>query len=327
MSGSRAVHRRGLLAAAPALATPAAAQPPTAFPARPIRLIVPFPPGGAVDAWARIAADGMAPLLPQPIILDHRTGAGGMLGAEAVARALPDGHTLLFTADVLVQAPILLRRAPYDPLTDFAPIGKLGSGTVCLVVGPAVPAGVDGLEAFLAWAAGRRLVLGHWAAGGSAHALALALARDRRLEVEHAGYRGEPPMLADLLAGRIHGGFVTTISFGEVLRAGLVRALAAAGPRRLPSLPAVPTLVERGVLRDFSYRGFAGLFAPAGTPAAALAVLETAFRTAALSPAAQASLAAIDTLAEYEPPAVFAATLARAQQEWARLSAELGLAG
>jgi tripartite-type tricarboxylate transporter receptor subunit TctC len=318
--------RRALLSLT-ALPSPALAQ---GYPSRPIRLVVPFPAGGAVDAWARLVAEGMGPRLGQPCIVDNRPGAAGMLGAEAVARAAPDGHTLLFTIDALIQAPIILRRAPYDALRDFTPIGRLGATTLTLTVGDAVPAQVGSFAAFLAWARarprGEPLLLGNWGMGGTGHVLGLLLAQELDLAVTHIGYRGEPPMVSDMLAGRFHGGFVTTLTFGEMIRAGRLRALASAGQHRVPSLAdRVPTLQEFGLLQGFDYRAFSGLLAPAGLAPQRLAVLEQAFREVATSEAMARALHALDTIPGYAGPAEFGAAMAENAARWARLAERFAL--
>lgn len=315
---SPGLPRRSVLSLA-ALPLPALAQGRSGrdFPARPIRIVVPFPAGGAVDTWGRMVAEGLAARLGQTCIVDNRPGVAGMLGAEAVARAAPDGYTLLFTIDALVQAPIILRRAPYDVQRDFAPIGRLGSAGVTLTIGDGVPAAVQDFPDFLDWARGQRLLLGNWGMGGTGHVVSLLLAAEAGWDATHVGFRGEPPMVSDMLAGRFHGGFVTTLTFGELIRAGRVRPLVTAGHNRVPSLAdRVPTLSEVGFLREFDYRGFSGLLAPAATPAEILALLADAFRDVATSAAMRQALLAIDTVPGHEGPADFAAGIALAQRRW-----------
>jgi tripartite-type tricarboxylate transporter receptor subunit TctC len=314
------IARRALLVTG--LASPALAQP-----ARPIRLVVPFLPGGAVDAWARLLAEALGPRLGQIIVIENRAGAGGMLGAEAVARATPDGQTLLFTVDALVQTPVTLRRFPYDPLRDFTPIGRLGTAAVTFTIGPAVPAEVHSLGDFVTWGRGRSLNFANSGEGGSAHALALHLAREAGLDVTHIPYRGEPAMVSDMLAGRFHGAFVTTITFGELMRSGRVRPLASSGQTRVPSLAErVPLVSEAGFLRDFRYRGFAGLFAPAGLEAPVLSRLSAAFAEAAQDRELQNRLLVTDFIQGYQGPDEFAASVAQALADWQRITTALDLA-
>ncbi len=220
------MHRRGLilgLAAAP-LAAPALAvrraRAQGSYPDRPIRVIVPFPAGGGTDTWARLVAEGMQPELGQPIVIENRGGGGGLIGTDAAAKATPDGYTLLFNITTHVQAPVVLRRFPYDPIKDFAFIGRLGTTAITFAIGPAVPSSVTTLEEFVAWGRGRQLAFGNYGPGSTGHAFALLLAQEARLTVTHIAYRGEAPLLPDLLSGQVHGAFHSTIAAGEMFKAG-----------------------------------------------------------------------------------------------------------
>ena len=204
------------------------------IPDRPVRFIVPFPPGGGTDTWARIAAEGMQAELGQPIIIENRGGAGGLVGTEAAAKAPPDGYTLLFTITTHIQTPVVMQRFPYDPVADFAPIGRLGTTAITFCVGPAVPAPVRSMADFTAWARDRDLSLGSYAAGSTGHAFVLMLAEEAKLRMTHVPYRGETPMLQDMLAGQIHGGFHSMAAAGEMMKAGRIRPLGSSGERRVP---------------------------------------------------------------------------------------------
>ena len=320
------LRRRSVLAgllAAPVGAAQAQAQ--AWSPNRPIRVVVPFPPGGATDIWARLVTDGMQGPLGQPLVIDNRAGAGGMLGAEAVARAVPDGHTLLFTITSLVQSPVVMRRFPYDPVADFQPIGRLGSNANVWVVGPAVPAEVTTMEQFTAWGRGRDLSFGSWANGSTGHAFGLMLAEEAGLRMTHVAYRGEAPGVQDLLAGNIHGGWHSTGAVGELMRAGRLRALASTGTARLPSLPQVRTLREIGFSDRFAFVGFSGLLAPRDLPAPILQRLTTTFAQVAQDAEVQRRLTAMDTFPGYLGPEAFRAFIADALQRWRGISEQLGL--
>ena len=163
--------RRALLALGLATPSLAAAQAPWQ-PDRPVRVIVPFPAGGATDVWARLLAEPLGELLRVPVVVENRSGASGMIGADAVAKAPPDGHTLLFTITPLVQSPVVLGNSPYDPIRDFTPIGQMGNTTLIFCVRGDLPP--RNLQEFVAFArqrraAGRGLNLGSWAAGSTAH--------------------------------------------------------------------------------------------------------------------------------------------------------------
>jgi tripartite-type tricarboxylate transporter receptor subunit TctC len=316
-------HRRALLSAPLALPGLAAAQ--SWAPDRPIRFIVPFPPGGATDVWARLAAEGMQARLGQPIVIDNRPGAGGMLGAEQAMRAAPDGHTLLFTITSLVQSPVVMRRFPYDPVRDFAPLGRLGSNANVWVVGPAVPAEVTTMELFVAWGRGRPLSFGSWANGSTGHAFGLMLGEEAGLTLTHVAYRGEAPGLQDLLAGSIHGAWHSTAAAGELIRAGRLRPLASSGTRRLPSLPEVRTMREAGFSDRFAFEGFSGLLGPAALPAPIVQRLATAFAEVAQDEAVRRRLVAMDTFPGYLGPDGFRAFIADALGRWQAITERLGL--
>src|SRR6478752_6583956 len=125
------------------------------YPDRPIRFIVPFPPGGGTDVWARMVAEGMQAELGQPVLIENRAGGGGMVGTEVAAKALPDGYTLLYNITTHVQAPVTFRRFPYDPVADFFPVGRLGTTAITFCVGPTVPAAVTTLAEFVDWGRNR----------------------------------------------------------------------------------------------------------------------------------------------------------------------------
>lgn len=322
------MQRRNLLALggsglATAVVRPAAAQ--GAYPDRPIRFVVPFPPGGGTDTWARIASEGMQPELGQPIVIENRGGAGGLVGTEAVAKAVPDGYTLLFTITTHVQTPVVMRRFPYDPVNDFAPIGRLGTTSILFCVGPAVPASVTTMAEFRAWARGRDLSLGSYAPGSTGHAFALMLAEEAGLQMTHVAYRGETPMLQDMLAGQIHGGFHSMAAAGEMMKAGRVRALGSSGTSRVPSMPAVPTMKELGFSDRFTFSGFSGLLAPARTPVPILRRLADAFRVAAQKPETHRRLLSIDTIPSYQDPDTFRTQIARNLREWTEIATALNL--
>ncbi len=321
------MDRRSLLGlAAGALAMPGLARAQSRYPDRPIRCIVPFPAGGATDIWARMVGEGMIAELGQPIIVENRGGGGGMIGADAAAKATPDGYTILFNITTHVQAPVVLRRFPYDPVEDFFFVGRLGTTAITFCVGPAVPAEVTTLDEFIAWGKGRDLAFGNYAQGSTGHAYALMLAQETRLNATQVAYRGEAPMLTDLLAGTFHGGFHSTVGAGEMMRAGRIRPLATGGPDRVPSLAAsVPTLLELGYSDRFGFTGFVGMMAPAGIPAEAKERLAQAFNRVANAPAMKQRLQAMDTIPGYEDPETFRATARRTLEQWSELAKSLDL--
>ena len=258
-----AFPRRALLAAL-ALAGPARAQ---AWPDRPIRFIVPVSPGGSVDPLARLIGRHLGEALGQPVVVENHAGAGGNIAFEMVARARPDGNTLLVGWDSLAINPAIFPRVEYDPLRDFAPIIQTVRTAQLLVVRPGL--GVADLAGFLDLARRRTLTLGSPGNGSIGH-LAAALLRARAgAEWTHVPYRGGGPAMADLIAGHIDAVSLTLPAATEHVRAGRLRAIAVTTAARSPALPEVPTLAESG-FPGLEVTSWQGLLAPAGTDPAVL---------------------------------------------------------
>ena len=312
------MHRRSLPAL---LATPALAQ--TAWPDRPIRFIVPLPPGGATDIWARLVAEPMAALLGQPIVIENRSGAGGMVGTEAAARAAPDGNTLLFTITTHVQSPVVFRRWPYQPLTDFAPIGRMGLSPLPLVIQRDIPA--QTLPEFIAWARGRRLDYGSYSAGSTGHAIAQMLSDHERLEMNHIAYRGEAPLLTDMLGGRLACAIHSMTVAGDFIRSGRLKPLACTSVRRIPSLPAVPTFVEFGYPPAFALSGFIGLLAPGRVAPPVLAKISDAFRATMERADVLERLVGMDVIPAYLGPDEFAEDIRTVWTAWQAMATAMNL--
>ena len=306
--------------AAGLLATPALAQAP--YPNRPIRMVVPLPAGGATDIWARLVAEPMAGILGQPIVIENRAGAGGLIGTEAVKNAPADGHTILFHIANFVQTPVVLRRWPYQ-LDDFAFLGKFGTTPLPLCVREDCPATT--LKEFVAWAKGRQLAFGTYSPGSSGHALAQAFSDLEGLDMTAVHYRGEAPLLQDMLGGRVSCAFHSMTGAGEHIRSGRLRPLATLGRSGIPSLPAVPTFVSLGYPAYFANSGFIGLFAPVRTPEPILAALVEAFRQTMARPEVLRRLVETDTIAQYLPPAAFRADVEAYLKFWQELVDRLGI--
>ncbi len=319
------MHRRALLAA-PLLAEPAFAQ--SWQPDRPIRMIVPFPAGGATDVWARIVAEPMSEMLRTPIVIENRSGASGMLGAELVAKAPPDGHTLLFTITPLVQSPIVLNQHPYDAVRDFSPIGQMGTTTLIFMCRAAL--GPRNLAEFIAYArerhqAGRGLNLGSWAAGSTAHVFGLQFSNQQSLGMTHIAYRGEAPMVTAYLSNEVDCGINSLTSTREHIAAGRLRPLAALGDARADGMREVPTFTEQGVNLGQGWSGFVGLLGPARMPPAVHARLTEVFRETMHREAIRARLLSLDTNPIWLGPEDFGATIRRVRDLWIELTRGMDL--
>ncbi len=237
-----------------------------AYPNRPIRLVVAFPPGGATDVFARIVQGRFSEALGQNIVIANRAGAGGMIGADLVAKAPPDGYTLLIgNIAALAMNVGVYSKMPYDPVKDLAPVLRTVDVSYALVVHPSVPAKT--VQEFIAYAKANPGKLSYGSAGsGSAPHLATELLKQRAgIDIVHVPYKGGGPMVTDLLGGQIQVGIGDQANLMPQVKAGKLRVLAVGSPRRSPNYPDVPTIAESG-LPGFEAGAWQGLAAPAGTP-------------------------------------------------------------
>ena len=237
-----------------------------AFPSKSVRLVVPYPAGGATDVLARAIADGLGKVWKRPVVVENRPGASGMIGAEAVARAEPDGYTALLTITTLVQAPSLYTKAPFDPVKDFAPVSELGTTNLVFAINSsAVPA--TSLKEFIALvrAKPRHYSFGSYGTGSSGHLYGEIFNESANLDMIHVSYKGEAPELNDLLGGQVPAAVISVMGAKPHAASGRLRALAVTGASRSPKLPDVPTFKESGV-SGMDSLGWFGLLLPAATP-------------------------------------------------------------
>jgi len=294
-----------------------------AYPDRPVRVVVPFPAGGATDVWCRIVTTPMAAELGQSFVVDNRSGAAGMIGADAVAKAVPDGYTILFTISSLVQSPVVFRRSPYDVEADFLPVGQLGGTNLVLAIGLGVPGTT--LEEFIAAGRGKDYSFGSYSPASTGHVFGQVFSDIAGLGMTHVGYRGEAPELVDLLSGRIQCALVSLTSAKGYLQNGRLRGLACLGRQRTRSLPDVPTFLELGYPEEFVWTGGAGMLAPARIPPAAHAKLVAAFKNATEDGDVQRRLAEQDFILDYLPPDAHRAELRRMHAVWTALIQRTGI--
>jgi tripartite-type tricarboxylate transporter receptor subunit TctC len=243
----------------------AAAQAPTSYPTKPIRMILPYPPGGGTDVIARPLAAKLTEFIGQQVIVDNRGGANGNIGMEFVAKAPPDGYTiaLALSAQYAVN-PTLYPKLPYDPTKDFAPITLLGEAPYLLIVHPSVPA--KSVEDFIAVAKARPGQLAYGSSGsGSGGDLAGEMLRTlAHIDIIHVPYKGAGPTLPDLVAGHIQFAFITYTSAGPLIKSGRLRALGVTTAKRSPALPDLPAIGE--AVPGYDSAVWYGVVAPAGTP-------------------------------------------------------------
>jgi tripartite-type tricarboxylate transporter receptor subunit TctC len=268
-------QRFAALAAVAALAAPAAASAQVAYPSKPITIIVTVSAGGSIDTIARTLAEELAKSLGQPVIVENRPGANGNLAAGAVARAAPDGYTLLATGgSTLNLNPHLYKQLPFDPLKSFAPITMTARTNLILVVHPKLK--VDTVEAFVALAKAQPGKLNYGSAGNGSllHIAGELFNEGAAIDTNHVPYKGIAPAVNDLLAGQIDFMFDSATTVPHI-KAGKLKALAVVGPNRLAALPDLKVLSAYGIKGVEVASGWHGLFAPTGTPPEILARLNS----------------------------------------------------
>jgi tripartite-type tricarboxylate transporter receptor subunit TctC len=236
------------------------------YPSRPIRIVVPYPAGGEIDLVARLFGPKMANALNQPVLVENRPGAGGNIGSDAVAKAAPDGYTLLMTPSNLAIAPSIYRKLPFDGLKDFTAVSQLCSTYLILVTNSRLPA--MSVRELIALAKSRPASLNYGHAGaGSTLQLTMELLKTLAgIDIQAIPYKGTSPISTALVTGEVDAAFMSLATVVPHIKAGKLRALAVTSPVRSPVLPEVPTVVEAGVQDFVGLPGWFGLFAPAGTP-------------------------------------------------------------
>jgi len=320
--------RRRTLMLASSLALPAtrgrAASPPVWAPDRPMRMVAPFPPGGASDLVARMLVEELGMALGQPIAVENRAGVGGALGTEVVVRAKPDGLTLLMGSQATHATNPALHRLGYDPMTDLAPVALVCGVPAVLVVNPAVPAETVQALVALARAKPGELRYGSAGIGASTHLAAALFAHLAGIDMIHVPYRGTALATQDLLGGRIEMMMDTLPTSLPHIRAGRLRALGVSTTERSPSLPETPTISEAGV-PGYEALNWYGVYAPAGTAEPVLARLHAEMVAAMARPRFQERLAQQGMLPLSGSRAEAAAYAAADRKRWTDLVQAAGI--
>ncbi len=308
------VLRRALVFCVFLASTAALAQ---GYPTKPVRLIVPFPPGGPTDIVGRMVAQKISDGLGQPVVVENRAGAGGTVGSTAAAKSPADGYTLLYgSTSTLAIAPSLYRNLPYDPRSAFAPISLVSSGPIIVAVNAQVPA--KSLKEFieLARKTPGKLSYGSGGNGTPPHLAGELFKAVAQVELLHVPYKGGAPAINDLVGGQVQAIFEGQVALLPHLQSGRVRALAITGKARSPALPNVPTATEAG-LPQYDVNFWSGLVAPAGTPAEAIEKLNTVLVKALAAADVRETLARQGLEPAGNTPREFAAHIAAEIEKWA----------
>jgi tripartite-type tricarboxylate transporter receptor subunit TctC len=294
------------------------------WPNRPVRVVVPWPPGGGADTTARMIFPKLAQKLGQPFVIENRPGASGSIGAAEVARATPDGYTIFFgSVSTHAANPHLMREPGYDPLRDFAPLSMISINPLGVLVRADFPA--RDLQAFIAHARANPGALNYGIGNAGGLAGTHLLSQAAGFKAEQISYRGTPQAMADLLGGRLHF-LVTDLGPAvEHLRAGTIRALAVTTARRVETLPDVPTVAE-AALPGFDFASWNGSWMPARTPPAIIARLNREIQTIGQGDEAKRHIGALGIVSTTSTPEALGAFNRRELDLWARIAAEANVA-
>ncbi len=256
-----------------------------AFPTKALRVVVPFAPGGATDVLARSVSDRLGQQLGQPAIVDNRPGAAGLLACDAVAKAAADGHTLtLGTTSTMLSNQFMFKKLSYDPQKDLVPVMRICWAPIVLVTNAQIP--VRNLQELMAYISANKgkLSYGSYGIGSQGHLVLASLSNLTQADMSHIAYKGEAPMVQDLVGGQLMMGIGSILSLKQHIDSGKLRAISFTGPNRVPALPDVPTFAEQGHREDaFTISGWLGIAATGGTPAAVVEQLGAEVRKALLT--------------------------------------------
>ncbi len=301
-------------------ALPAAAQ---AYPNRPVKVVVPFSPGGAVDGPMRVIAQELSRRLGEQVVVENKPGAGATIGADLVAKAPADGYTLLLASQTIAISATLYPKLPFDPIEDFVPITLIGREPGVLVVNPALP--VKTLQELIAYAKERPGQLDYASSGNGSgqHLFAALLASATGMKLNHVPYKGSAQATTDLLGGQVMMSIPGTAGMVGHIKAGKLRALAVTGATRSPQLPDVPTVMESGVPGYEAYV-WMGLLAPKGTPAPIIDKIQREVVAVLAAPEVKSYMATAGIEIVGSTPAEFGRFFRSEKELWAKVIRETG---
>ncbi len=316
LSAAAALVAAGLFAAGAAIAQKPAAE--AVYPSKPIRLVVPFAPGGGTDIIARLVAQDLSQSWGQSVVVDNRGGGGGIIGAEIAARSAADGYTMMLCSLGFSYAPALYRKLPYDTQKDFLPISVVATQPFVYVVLPSL--GVASMKELVALAKAKpgELRYGSGGSGGSSHLGTELLRVMTGIDLVHVPYKGTGPALTGMLAGEVHVQLIGISSVVPHMKAGRMRALAVSGAKRSPAAPELPTVAEAGV-PGYAFDVWYGMLFPAGTPRAILGKANAEINRALKSPALGQRFAAVGLEPVGTTPEEFSKHLRSEIEKWRKV--------
>ena len=299
---------------------------PAQYPSQTVRVVVGFPPGGTTDVIGRLVAQGLSERLGRPFVVENRPGASGSIGASGVAKAAPDGHTLLLVPSTQGTNSFLYASLPYDTERDFAPVSLIGTTPYLFVVHPSLPVqNFRELIALLKKNPGK-YQYASTSPGTAQHLGAELVKRMAGVDMEHIPYKGTGAVMPDLLSGRVPMMFENVAVMTPHVKKGILRALAVSSSKRTPLLPEVPTVSETGMgLESFEVLGWFGLYAPAGTPADIVLRLNAEVNALVVQPATVQKFAELGAESLGGTPEALGAFLRSEQDKWSRIIRELGI--
>ncbi|MDD0817097.1 tripartite tricarboxylate transporter substrate binding protein [Curvibacter sp. HBC28] len=319
----RGLSRRLLLAALALAGSAALAQ---SYPSRPIKLIVPFPPGGPTDTASRILGQRLAERLKQPVVVENRAGASGSIAASQVAKAPADGYTLMMLATPTLLAPHLYKKAGYDIVKDFSPIASVYDLPIVVVVNPNVLPDVSTLPQLIAKAKAQPGKLNYTSSGaGSFGHLSMELLKQLgQFDMQHVPYKGGVPAITDLLGGQVPVMYADMVAALPHIQAGKLRALAVGSPKRVSVTPDVPTVAEQG-FASFEAVSWGALLAPAGTPKDVVKLLSDQVKAVLAEKDTQDKLLQAGTFPAYQPSEALAQRIRQDDAKWGKVIVDKGI--
>lgn len=294
------------------------------FPSKPIRFVVPFPPGGGNDILARALAPKMSEILGQQVVIDNRAGAGGNIGADFVAKSPPDGYTIVIASNQVTMNPWIYSKLPFDIAKDFSPVAQIASVPMLLAINPEVPA--KNLQEFIALAKAKPGSLNYSTPGlGTPQHIAFEVFNfDAGIKVTHVPYKGTSPSIVDLIGGQVQATFGTMASLEQHVKTGKVRPIAVSTPKRSPAMPDIPTIDEAG-LKGYNVPLWYSVLAPANTPKDIVEKISASIRDALKDPQTKAQLERQGFVESYLDPVQMTALIKQDLTYWQKAINNIGL--